>query len=106
MKVTGWTYWENDKYKDVDDMTDEQFDEATEAVINAIRSNQYKFTGESHQYSNYCTPIIDNEFKYNISMRSWGVIMQKAYDLPNDDGMGYVIWAWQAPGEEVFPNIS
>ena len=106
MTVTGWTYWNDDRYLTIDDMTNEEFHEAREAVKNEIKAKGYKISGASHQYINYCTPIIDNKFLYGVSMRSWGAIMQEAYDIPNDNGYGYVVWAWTHPDKEkeIFPK--
>ena len=108
MKVTGWTYWDNDRYLFVEDMTDTEFEEATQAVVDEMREKGYKFHGVRHQHDDYCCPIIDNKWVYCVSMRSWGAIMQKAYDLPNEDGLGYVAWAWTNPnGEtEILPEIT
>ena len=104
MKITGWADWEDKHYQDIDKMTAEEFEEATDLVINELKSHGYKFHGGIHQ-TGYC-PVIDNKWIYGVSMRSWGAIMQRAYDLPNEDGLGYVKWAWGTPeGEkEVLPE--
>lgn len=98
MKITGWTDWEDARYEDLDKMTNEEFEEATELVINELKSHGYKINGTSHQ--NGYAPVIDDKWLFAVSMRSWGAIMQKAYDIPNDDGLGYVLWAWGEPGNE------
>lgn len=98
MKITGWTSFEDEQYQDIDKMTHDEFIEATDLVVNEIRSHGYKFHGGRHQ-EGYC-PIIDDKWLYGVSMRSWGAIMQRAYDLPNEDGLGYVIWAWTTPENE------
>lgn len=104
MKVTGWTDWENNEYTDIGNASFEDWKEATQTVIDDIKSHGYKINGSSHQ--NGYAPIIDNKWLYAISMRSWGAIMQKAYDLPDEDGLGYVLWAWGTPTdeEEVLPE--
>ena len=106
MKVTGWTYWNDDRFLMIDDMTNEEFHEAREAVKEELVKNKYKFSGSAHQHVDNCVPIIDNKYLFGVSMRSWGHIMQEAYDLPNEDGMGYVMWAWTHPNDEkeVFPK--
>lgn len=105
MQVTGWTYWGNDHYKDLGDMTSVEFEAAEIAVKNELKEKGYKFTGSTHQYSDGCCPIIDNKYTYSVSMRTWGRIIAEAYDLPNEDGFGYVKWAWSPPeGEkEILP---
>lgn len=95
MNVTGWTYFGNPKYKEV---PDEVFDDVMDLVINEVRTKGYKLTGCDHQYA-YC-PVIDNKYLFGVSMRKWGEVMQKAYDLPNNDGLGYVYWAWSRPENE------
>ena len=104
MKVTNWTYWNDDRFKNIDDLTEIQYNEAKKVVAEEIKNNKYKISGESHQYANYCTPVIDNEYLFNVSMRTWGEIMQLAYNIPNKDGMGYVLWAWTPPEKEILPK--
>lgn len=106
MKVTGWTDWEDPRFKSVDDMTDKEYDEARDAIIKEIREKGYKIAGNSHQYCDNCCPVIDNKYIYCVSMRSWGKIMAAALNLPNEDGYAYVHWAWGEPAddEEVLPN--
>jgi hypothetical protein len=106
MKVTRWTYWNNDKYLTIDDMTNEEFEEAGKAVAEALREKGYKFNGPYHQNGDYGCPVLDNKYVYCVSMRTWGRIMQEAYNIPNDDGLGYVIWAWGKPNNEheVYPT--
>jgi len=105
MKVTGWTYWSDEHFKNIDDVSDEIFGDIENAVIEEVRNKGYKFNGGAHQ-SNYdkCTPVIDNTYKYCVSMRRWGSVMQKAYNLPNEDGLGYVVWAWSNPEKPVYPE--
>lgn len=97
MKITGWTHPDNSKYKDFfcEDFSNEECDIAEELVVEKVRSNGYKFNGRAHQ-GEYC-PVIDDKYFYMVSMRRWGAIMQKAYNLPNGDGLGYVRWAWCTP---------
>ena len=97
MVVTGWTFWENEKYTDI---PDKLFDDATIAVIKELHEKSYKFHGSLHQNAPTGVPVIDNKYSYRVSMRTWGAVMQKAYDLPNEDGLGYVLWAWGAPEGE------
>lgn len=106
MKVTGWTYWDNDKYLPTEDMTDEEFKEAAEVIAEELKKKGYKFNGTYHQNGDCGCPIIDNKYTYCVSMRTWGRIMQIAYDLPDDDGLGYVVWAWVKPIDEheVYPE--
>ena len=100
MKVTGWTYWNDDRFLTIDSMTNEEFHAARDAVKEEIKAKGYKMSGATHQYTDNCTPIIDNKYIFGVSMRSWGGIMQEAYNLPNEDGLGYVLWAWGHPDNE------
>lgn len=95
MQVTSWTYLENPKYADIDDMSKEQFEEATNAVIEEIKKRGYRICGYSHQ-DGYC-PVIDDKYIFAVSYRTWGKIMQRAMGVPDDDNLGYVAWAWSAP---------
>ena len=106
MKVTSWTNWEDNRYSGIDDLSQEEYDKATDAVIKEIKEKGYKFSGSDHQNMDNCCPVIDDKYIFGVSMRSWGAIMQKAYDLPNEDGLGYVLWSWGVPNEEhsVYPT--
>lgn len=106
MIVTGWTDWEDLRFKSVDDMNDEEYDEAYNAVVKELREKGYKIAGNSHQYCNNCCPIIDNKYIYCVSMRSWGKVMAEALNIPNEDGYAYCMWAWGNPVDEkeVLPN--
>jgi hypothetical protein len=105
MKVTEWTYWEDKRFKSVDFLSAEDYALAENAVIEELKANNYKFSGRDHQWG-YC-PVIDNEYIFQVSMRKWGDIMRKAYDLPNEDELGYVLWAWGAPSNDkpVYPAM-
>ena len=102
MKVTGWTDFSNNDYSDSYDATIDEFQEMRQTVINEIRDKGYKISGYHHQ--NGYAPVIDNKWIFTVSFRAWGRIMQEAWDLPNDDGMGYCIWAWSAPEKAILPK--
>ena len=106
MKVTEWTYWGDNRFQNIDDVLLEDFVCIEDAVIENIIENGYKFSGKDHQWG-YC-PVVDDKYIYCVSMRKWGSIMQRAYSLPNDDGMGYVLWAWATPvGEKpIYPKMT
>lgn len=98
MKVTGWTDFEDDRYLDLNEATEEEFEEMYNTVVKEIKEKGYKINGFRHQ--NGYAPVIDNKFLFTVSFRMWGGIMQKAYDLPNEDGLGYCLWAWTVPKDE------
>lgn len=106
MKVTGWTDWEDNRYKQVDDMTDEEFEEAFNVVAEEIKKKGYKITGNSHQYCDNCCPVIDDKYIYCVSMRSWGAVMAEALGFPKEDKYAYCQWAWNPPEdeEEIHPH--
>jgi len=105
MKVTKWTYWNNNKYKDINELTDDEFKEVEETIIKEIKDKGYKFCGSAHQNIETGCPVIDDKYIYCVSMRKWGDIMARAYDLPNEDGLAYVLWSWAVPDGEtsVYP---
>ena len=98
MKVTGWTTFSDDRYIDETEMTEDEYQEARKTVIEEVRNKGYKFNGYYHQ--NGYAPVIDDKYIFTCTYRGWGMIMQEAYDLPNEDGFGYCIWAWSAPNDE------
>lgn len=103
MKVTGWTYWEDERYGD---LPNDEFDMAWSVVGSTLCGCHYKFTGTYHQNGDYGVPIIDDKWKFTVSQRTWGQLMAEAYpDICDGDGMDYVLWAWMAPEPMVIPNI-
>lgn len=102
MKVTGWTYWGNEKYWPCDDLSSPEWEKARQAVIEEIRKNGCKLCGYSHQDPEVCgVPIIDEKYRFEVSMRSWGRIMAEAYG--NMGMTDYCEWAWDNPEPEVLP---
>lgn len=103
MKVTGWTSW-NNNYEDVldsvENFTEEFRYKVYNVVANELKDKGYKFSGSHHQRCETGCPIIDDKYTLKCSMRGWGEIMRIAYDIPNEDGMGYCAWAWCTPNGE------
>ena len=111
MKVTGWTWYENPDYKDMSPIGgpfpfENRWDDVKDLIIKEIREHGYKFTGDYHQNGDFGAPIIDNEWIYMVSQRSWGHMMVRAYPdkIDNSDGYGYCDWAWTAPEEMILPK--
>ena len=107
MKVTGWTDLEDGRYPhDPADDSMETFIEARNAVIDEIRKHGYKFSGIYHQDGMTGVPIIDDNWLFGVSQRSWGQIMAEAYpdQVDDSDGYGYITWAWMAPEPMVIPK--
>ena len=99
MKVTGWTTFENNDYFDLNDATEDEFQKMWQTVIDELKTKGYKINGFQHQ--NGYAPVIDDKWIFTVSFRTWGALMREAYDLPNEDGMGYCLWAWGCPKNEV-----
>jgi len=93
VKVTGWTAWDNKKYKDV---PNKYFKRAFDAVVKEIKEKGYKFSGTEHQEAPNGMPIIDDRYAFRCSCRMWGEIMSESYNLKEseDDTYSYVLWAW------------
>ena len=104
MVITDWVSCDEEGYISLDDLPREKFEKLWDFVVEEVRKHGYKFTGTMHQYA--YSPVIDNKYLFSVSMRSWGAIMQEAYNLPNEDGFGYVLWAWCTPNGEtpVYPE--
>lgn len=103
MKVTGWTYWEDDRYEEI---PIDKYDEARRIVAREMRERGYKFTGNYHQNGDFGVPVIDEKWLLTMTQRSWGHMMVEAYPdkIDDTDGYGYCKWAWVAPEEMVIPK--
>ena len=103
MRITGWTWPENPEYEDICDypITDEQWEEYTNIVVDEIRKNGYKISGYEHQ--DLYAPVFDDKYYCYVSLKTWGEVMRKAYPEETEN---YMKWAWQHPKEEekVFPD--
>lgn len=111
MKVTGWTWYENPDYADMNPIGgpfpfEHCMEEVKEVIATELRNKGYKFTGDYHQNGDFGAPIIDNKWIFMTSQRSWGHMMVRAYpdEIYNDDGLGYCKWAWSAPEDMVLPK--
>ena len=103
MQVTKWTDWHDFKYADFFNgkHTQEDIDEAIGCIAATLRGNGYAFSGFYHQYGAKGVPVIDDKYAFRVSQRQWGKVMVEAYDLMDNDGLGYVTWAWMTPEGEV-----
>lgn len=111
MKVTGWTWYENPDYKDMAPVGgpfpfEDRWGEVRDLVAKEIRDRGYRFTGDYHQNGDFGAPIIDGEWLFMVSQRSWGHMMVRAYPEEHDpsDSLAYCKWAWTAPGDMVLPR--
>lgn len=101
MKVTGWTYWEDDRYEEI---PNDVFDLVWGIVGSELRAHGYQFTGSYHQNGDFGTPIIDDKWKFTLSQRSWGELIADAYpEICDGDGMDYILWAWMPPEPMIIP---
>ena len=107
MKVTTWisysdTEKENCKYQD---LPNELFKEAFDAVVKDAKERGYQFSGQEHQNTDWCVPVLDNKYYLTCSCRVWGDIMARAHD--DYDELGYVVWAWNSTSDIkkfIYPN--
>ena len=109
MKITGWTYIGDQRYQEINgtwNIADSPYDRDVirPLIINELRKRGYKFSGFYHQGGDYGAPIIDGKYTVLYSYRSWGGIMAEAYNIPDEDGMAYCDWAWNAPEKEITPR--
>ena len=91
-EVIGWTSFNNRRYDDFEEKDYNDDCVARLAIIEDIRKNGYSFGGDAHQYIKGCAPVLNNGKIYRCSMRVWGAIMAEAWNAPNEDGYGYMIW--------------
>lgn len=110
MKITGWTKrgdprymefpWQWDKLKELN----LDYDLAVKLVVSELREKNYKFCGFYHQDGQYGAPIIDGKYWMGFTFRTWGALIEAAYQENLGDSMAYVLWAWDAPEEERYPR--
>lgn len=95
MKIVKWTTSLTDEVFEPDYLTNEEYDEMFNIVVKEVREKGYHFDGTYHQNGEYGMPLFDNGKYFATSMRTWGLIMAKAfpeeYDDP-DNPYGYIRW--------------
>lgn len=80
MKVIKWVEWDDDYIKNYPNYQTLIYSkEDTEAVIKALRNNQYKFSGDYHQNGKYGVPILEDGRPYIITCFAWGALILEAY---------------------------
>lgn len=73
--------------------------EHRDALVEEIRSKEFRFGGYDHQGSNTTgAPVFSDGTTYTCSLRGWGGIMSEVWG-PHD-AMGYCTWAWCTHEEE------
>lgn len=103
-EVIGWTSFRNKHYYSFEGKDYKDACAARLAIIEDIRKNGYSFGGDAHQYIKGCAPVLNNGEMYRCSMREWGALMAEAWNAPNDDGYGYMIWYMDEYREEDRPE--
>ena len=103
VQVTRWVNWPDGREHKFTELPDELFDDAWKAVVEDMKSNGYKLSGESHQNQPNCVPLINGKYTFELSMRQWGRLMTEVLGIKGD--YAYCIWAWGCPkGEtEILP---
>ena len=105
MKITGWTYWDNPEYQEIFSTEEASWDNVNKVkqlIADELRKCGFKFNGYYHQDGEHGVPVIDDKWVYQCSCRTWGGIMAMAYpeEIEDDDGFGYMTWAWLPPSQE------
>lgn len=100
-QITGWVHWGDPKYNDMSAISS-NYDDVRDSVIDEIKSKNYKICGFSHQHNDKGVPVINNKYRFEVSLRCWGRIMADAYE--HFGWMDYCDWAWVAPEKEVLPK--
>jgi len=101
-KVTNWISLEEyDNYTPADDMDDEFWAGAYNAVLNHCKENRLKIGGFVHQQSRI--PVIDDTYAFMVTFRAWGGLMSEIWG-DGSDKMDYCEFAWSSENEG-FENI-
>lgn len=96
--VTGWTYWGDDNYIDIENH--DSYIDAKKIVAEEIKNKGYYISGFYHQGGEYGTPILNNKYILTCSYRGWGDVMHMAYP---EELESYIDYAWSAKGKEIVP---
>lgn len=99
IKVIGWTDIYNANYPEctLSDRSSVYY----KAVIEALKENEYKFTGDYHQNGEYGAPVFNDGTLLFLSIDEWGWIIAKTYGIYNEYGqLDRYKWAWLVPQEE------
>ena len=105
IRVTGWTDWQfrEETGVGIPEVPDDMRDAAETTIIEEIKKRGYKFSGSMHQQLEYCVPVINDQYCYQCSTRTWGWIMAEAFlniGDPKKDRWKYLNWAWMVPEGE------
>ena len=105
MKLIGFTNWQDEKYEDIEDFTEE--DLACDLVVQHMKQHGLKFSGFYHQAGEFGAPYFDTNKKLCLSYRGWGSLMADVLQLEKDEqngyNMSYCQWAWLPQEEQVLP---
>lgn len=71
------------EYREIDNFDDDIED----ALIKELIEKKYVICGDTHQYM--CLPVFDGNECLELSMRKWGEIMAKAYNLKSKRSYTY-----------------
>ena len=76
--------------------------EAERVVVDCIRRNGFKFSGDYHQYGDFGMPLFDDGRIFFVSWRHWGHLVYRAWNPDGNNPMGYCKYAfgWDIPEEE------
>lgn len=98
LKIVGWTCYD-DHFEEAENTKEEY-----KALIENIRQNGYKFSGDEHEYKDNCSPVLSNGKIMHFSWRGWGKVMADAYNLDGD--YAYSLWYMSdvAPQKPVYPK--
>lgn len=104
MEVTGWTWWGNPKYKDLEDV-DAVSEEPIwlngyDVVFKNIKEHGYHFDGYAHQNAEFGVPILDDKYLFQVTQRTWGAIIAKAFPEEFDDADDWRYVRWYLGAEE------
>jgi len=83
MKLIGFTNWHDERYEAIEDFTEE--DLACDIVVQHMKENNLKFSGNYHQRGEFGTPYFDTNKKLCLSLRCWGALMTQVLDIKNDE---------------------
>lgn len=97
--IVGYTSYES--HYPTAQITQEEFPQVVDLVVEEVKKNGYCFSGEDHQNHDRAVPVFENGTAFRCSMRLWAQIMALVH---SGDKTKYMDYYMEVPSESVFPR--
>lgn len=97
--IVGYTSYES--HYPTAQITQEEFPQVVDLVVEEVKKNRYCFSGEDHQNHDRAVPVFENGTAFRCSMRLWAQIMALVH---SGDKTKYMDYYMDVPGESIYPE--